>query len=184
LHRLANQRAATVVKQDVAVVFGRYQRSDYDQVAVLWSRINRELDHGQWSRQERSRAARPSAFQHVAAITSSTLDLAQYHAGGQRATRHARIAVGGCDSGPHSYPATLPVAPSITTSLFGCRNPKRNLSIHQKTAALMQISVGQTNDATTAERFGLRAVMGSRSFNIAARRARASQMPPVDLASI
>ena len=32
-----------VVGQDLAVVFRRYQPSDYDQVAALWSRINREL---------------------------------------------------------------------------------------------------------------------------------------------
>jgi N-acetylglutamate synthase-like GNAT family acetyltransferase len=35
--------AAIVVGQDLSVVFRRYQRSDYDQVAALWSRINREL---------------------------------------------------------------------------------------------------------------------------------------------
>ena len=29
--------------QDVSVIFRRYQPSDYDQVAALWSRINREL---------------------------------------------------------------------------------------------------------------------------------------------
>jgi putative acetyltransferase len=32
-----------VVGQDLSVVFRRYQPSDYDQVAALWSRINREL---------------------------------------------------------------------------------------------------------------------------------------------
>jgi len=32
-----------VVGQDLSVVFRRYQPSDYEQVAVLWSRINREL---------------------------------------------------------------------------------------------------------------------------------------------
>ena len=37
------RRAAVVVGQDCSVVFRRYQPSDYDQVAALWSRINREL---------------------------------------------------------------------------------------------------------------------------------------------
>jgi N-acetylglutamate synthase-like GNAT family acetyltransferase len=32
-----------VIGQDLSVVFRRYQPSDYDQVAALWSRINREL---------------------------------------------------------------------------------------------------------------------------------------------
>jgi N-acetylglutamate synthase-like GNAT family acetyltransferase len=32
-----------VVGQDLSVVFRRYQPSDYDRVAALWSRINREL---------------------------------------------------------------------------------------------------------------------------------------------
>jgi hypothetical protein len=32
-----------VVGQDLLVVFRRYQPSDNDQVAALWSRINREL---------------------------------------------------------------------------------------------------------------------------------------------
>src|SRR5262245_42107871 len=34
---------AVVVGQDLSVAFRRYQPSDYDQVAALWSRINREL---------------------------------------------------------------------------------------------------------------------------------------------
>ena len=32
-----------MLEQDLAVVFWRYQPSDYDQVAALWTRINREL---------------------------------------------------------------------------------------------------------------------------------------------
>src|SRR5262249_42687690 len=35
--------AAVVLGQDLSVVFRRYRPSDYDQVAALWSRINREL---------------------------------------------------------------------------------------------------------------------------------------------
>jgi N-acetylglutamate synthase-like GNAT family acetyltransferase len=35
-----------VVGQDHSVVFRRYQPSDYDQVAALWTRINRELAPG------------------------------------------------------------------------------------------------------------------------------------------
>jgi N-acetylglutamate synthase-like GNAT family acetyltransferase len=37
------RRAAAVVRQDVSVVFRRYQPPDCDQVAALWTRINREL---------------------------------------------------------------------------------------------------------------------------------------------
>jgi len=36
-------RVAVVVEQDLSVVIRHYQPSDYDQVAALWSRINREL---------------------------------------------------------------------------------------------------------------------------------------------
>jgi GNAT superfamily N-acetyltransferase len=36
-------RAIVVVDRDTSVVFRRYQPSDFDQVAALWSRINREL---------------------------------------------------------------------------------------------------------------------------------------------
>jgi hypothetical protein len=32
-----------VGQDDLSVVFRRYQLSDYNQVAALWSRINREL---------------------------------------------------------------------------------------------------------------------------------------------
>ena len=40
----SHARGATVViGQDLSVAFRRYQPSDYDQVAALWSRINREL---------------------------------------------------------------------------------------------------------------------------------------------
>src|SRR5215831_20971518 len=41
--KLACQRVAVVVGQDLSLAFRRYQPSDYDQVAALWSRINREL---------------------------------------------------------------------------------------------------------------------------------------------
>jgi hypothetical protein len=37
------RRAAVVVGEDLSVVFRRYQPPNYDQVAALWSRINREL---------------------------------------------------------------------------------------------------------------------------------------------
>jgi len=35
--------SGVTVVRDSSVVFRRYQPSDYDQVAALWSRINREL---------------------------------------------------------------------------------------------------------------------------------------------
>jgi GNAT superfamily N-acetyltransferase len=38
-----SQGGAIVVEQNLSVVFRRYHPSDYDQVAALWSRINREL---------------------------------------------------------------------------------------------------------------------------------------------
>ena len=37
------RRDAIVAEQDLSLVFRRYQPSDYDQVAALWRRINREL---------------------------------------------------------------------------------------------------------------------------------------------
>jgi N-acetylglutamate synthase-like GNAT family acetyltransferase len=36
-------KAAIVIRQDLSVVFRRYHPSDYDQLAALWIRINREL---------------------------------------------------------------------------------------------------------------------------------------------
>jgi N-acetylglutamate synthase-like GNAT family acetyltransferase len=38
-----SERTAVVVGQDISVIFRRYQPSDYDELAALWSRINREL---------------------------------------------------------------------------------------------------------------------------------------------
>ena len=43
LHELHVSGAAVVVGWDFSVVFRRYQPTDYEQVAALWSRINREL---------------------------------------------------------------------------------------------------------------------------------------------
>jgi GNAT superfamily N-acetyltransferase len=43
LHKSHVRGAASVVGQDLSMVFRRYHPADYDQVSALWTRINREL---------------------------------------------------------------------------------------------------------------------------------------------